>query len=58
MKNKSLATKVVKAGLAGTATLTRLDNRVYAMKDGATLMDKTYPSVRAAKQFMGDTLSL
>lgn len=58
MKNKSVATKIVKAGIQGVATLTRIDKKVYAMKEGITLFDRDYPTVRAAKRFMGDTLSL
>lgn len=50
--------KIVKCSGEGSATLTRLSNRVYAMKQGHPVFDKEFPSVSAAKKFMGETLAV
>lgn len=58
MKNKNLAGKVVKYGTAGTATLTRVDNQVYASKDGSTLFNRTFLTNAAARHYMGATTQI
>ena len=50
--------KIVKTTGEGSATLTRLGNRVFAMKLGHPVFDKEFPTVSAAKRFMGSTLAV
>ena len=59
MKRKPIMAKVVKcADGAGTASLTRTDNKVFCTRNGQTLWEKTFSSNREAKRFMGETSTI
>ena len=54
-----VATKIIKDQKDNTtATLTREGARVFCMKYGATLYDRTFTSTSEAKRFMGLTTAV